>query len=100
MREMKYIIVAFLALATSSAHASTYNYVCKDHGKLYSLIVDDTKNTIEWKRTIYRISEKEDCGRVGWHAEKDGTSFDFCTATQGYADIKQNGTDIQCDLKR
>jgi hypothetical protein len=96
---MKYIIVGFIALAASSANASVFNYVCKDHGKPYSLKVDDEKNLLTWKGRTYAISVT-DCGRAGWHAERDGTSFEFCTATKGYADFEQNGVKIECDLKR
>jgi hypothetical protein len=91
--------MALMTLSTSWAHAYTYNYVCQDHGKPYPLKVDDAKNTLEWRGGTYKI-KVTDCGRAGWHAEKDGTSFDFCTATQGYAEIKQDGMEIQCDLKR
>lgn len=94
------IVISLVVLSTTSAHAYTYNYVCKEHGKSYPLKVDDAKNTLEWKGIIYKIKEKEDCGRAGWHAENGSASFDFCTATQGVADIDQNGTDIPCDLKR
>jgi|ERR1700694_3171931 len=98
---MKWIIVTTLiALSTTSAHADTYNYVCQDHGKSFPLKVDDTQNTLEWRGATYKIKENADCAKFGWHAEKDGASFDFCTATQGYADIQQNGTDTQCNLKR
>lgn len=98
---MKSIIVsALVAISTNSAHADTYNYVCKDHGKSFPLKVDDAQNSLEWKGTTYKIKENEDCAKFGWRAEKDGTSFDFCTATKGYAGIEQNGIKIPCDLKR
>jgi hypothetical protein len=97
---MKRTIVTALALLfATAAHASTFNYACKDRGKSYPLKVDDAKNTLEWKKIVYRI-KTTDCGRAGWHAEGNGTSFDFCTATQGYADFELGGTRIQCDLKR
>ena len=51
----------------------------------------------QWK---YKIKPQEDCGKFGWIAEKDGASFDFCTATKGYADFEQNGRRIQSNLKR
>jgi hypothetical protein len=94
------IISALVVISTASAHADTYNYVCKDHGRTFPLKVNDTQNTLEWKGTTYKIKENEDCGKFGWHAEKEGASFDFCTATQGYADFEQNGTLIRCNLKR
>jgi len=94
------IITTLVVLSTTSALADTYNYLCKDHGKSFLLKVDDTKNILEWRGTIYKIKENEDCAKFGWRAEKDGASFDFCTATQGYADFEQSGTRIQCNLKR
>jgi hypothetical protein len=94
------VISALVAISTTSAHAGTYSYICADHGKSFPLKVDDTQNTLEWKGTTYKIIENEDCAKFGWRAEKDGTSFDFCTATKGYAAIEQNGIEIQCDLKR
>lgn len=98
---MKRIIIsALVAISTNSAQANTYNYVCKDHGKPFPLKVDDAQNTLEWRGATYKIKENQDCAKFGWHAERDGTSFDFCTATQGYAAIEQSGTEIQCNLKR
>lgn len=94
------IICAFVAISATSAHADTYNYLCKHQGKPFELKVDDTRNILEWRGTTYRIKETEDCAKFGWRAEKDGASFDFCTATQGYADFQQNGTTIRCHLKR
>jgi hypothetical protein len=97
---MKRLIVITTALFINSAHADTYNYACTDRGKSYPLKVDDTQNSLTWKGNIYKIKPQEDCGKMGWLAEKDGTSFEFCTATKGYADFEQNGRRIQCNLKR
>ena len=93
------IIVAALVFPATSTHASTFNYVCNDHGKSLPLKVDDTKNVLEWKGVTYKI-KVTDCGRAGWHAESRKDAFDFCTATKGYADFQQGGITIQCDLKR
>ena len=100
MRNLRRLIVITTALYINSAHADTYNYVCNDHGRSYPLKVDDKQSTLTWKGSIYKIKEQEDCGKFGWRAEKDGASFDFCTATKGYADFELNGTSIQCNLKR
>ena len=81
------------------ALADTYTYVCTDHGKSYPLKVDEKKNTIEWKGSIYNIKPQEGCAKFGWRAERDGASFDFCTATQGYAEFEQSGTRIQCNMR-
>ena len=78
---MKWIIMtALIALLTNFARADTYNYTCKDGGRSFPLKVDDTRNILEWKGATYKIKENEDCAKFGWRAEKDGQSFDFCTA--------------------
>ena len=100
MRNLRRLIVITTALYINSAHADTYNYVCNDHGRSYPLKVDDKKNTLAWKGSIYKLKRQLDCAKFGWHAEKDGDSFDFCVATKGYANFEQNGTHIECDLKR
>ncbi|XUJ32306.1 hypothetical protein ACQ5SK_27130 [Bradyrhizobium japonicum] len=46
---MKKLLLITLALGINQAHASTFNYVCKDRGKTYPLTVDDAKNTLTWK---------------------------------------------------
>ena len=62
--------------------------------------MDDVKNMLEWKGKKYNLTQA-DCGRVGWHADGNGMSFDFCTATQGYAAIKKDeNVEVECDLKR
>lgn len=98
---MKRIIIsALVAISINPAQANTYNYVCKDHGKSSPLKVDDAQNTLEWKGTTYKTTENGDCAKFGWRAEKDSVSFEFCTATKGYAGLEQNGIEIPCDLKR
>jgi hypothetical protein len=96
---MKKLLLIVLAVGLNQAQASTFNYVCKDHGKTHPLKVDDTQNTLTWKGAVYKITET-DCAKAGWRAEKDGVGFDFCTATKGYADFQLNGTSITCDMKR
>jgi hypothetical protein len=96
---MKKLLLIALALGFNQAHASVYNYACKDHGQTRPLKVDDTQNTLTWKGTVYKI-KTTDCGKAGWHAENDGVGFDFCTATKGYADFELNGATIVCDMKR
>jgi hypothetical protein len=96
------IAVVVASLSTAVAYAETYNYSCKADGKTYPLRVDDNQNVLEWKGVVYNIKDKEDCGRAGWHAEGNGRSFDFCTATQGYAAIqdKDGNVQVQCDIRR
>jgi hypothetical protein len=93
-------ILALVAIPTRSARAETYGYICKDQGRPFPLKLDDTSKTLEWRGTMYRIKETEDCAKFGWRVEKDGASFDFCTATQGYANCQRDGTTVQCNLKR
>lgn len=97
---MKRLIVITTLFFINPAHAATFDYVCTDHGKPYGLKVDDTQNTLAWRGKVYKIRTQPECAKFGWRAKKDGVSFDFCTATKGYADFEQNGTRIQCDLKR
>jgi hypothetical protein len=81
-----------------------YNYSCKVDGKTYPLRVDENENVLEWrgKRYSLTIVDPLECGRYGWRAEGNGTSFKFCTATQGYGAIEdKDGNDqVQCNLVR
>jgi hypothetical protein len=86
----KLLTVAIIVWSTVAAYAETYSYSCKVGGKTYPLKVDDTANSLEWKGAKYKLSEAQ-CGRYGWHAEGNGTPFDFCTATKGYAAIEKDG---------
>jgi len=95
----KKLLMIAIVLGLSPVQASTFNYACKDRGKILPLKVDDIQNTLTWKGTTYKITTT-DCGKAGWHAEKDGVGFDFCTATKGYADFELNGFSITCDMKR
>jgi hypothetical protein len=71
-------------------------------GKTYPLRVYEDKNVLEWRGKKYSLTQQPDCAKYGWHAEGNGTSFDFCTATKGYAAIqdKDGNVLVQCDLKR
>jgi uncharacterized protein YecT (DUF1311 family) len=95
---MRLLIAITTALFINSAHADTYNYVCTDHGKSYPLKVDDEQNILAWRGNIYKIKRQLDCAKYGWRAEKEDASFDFCTATQGYADFELNGAHIECNV--
>lgn len=113
------IAVIFAFLSTTAVYAETYNYSCKAclfpgivsgdgfggcdvvDGKTYLLTVDDKKNVLEWRGKKYSLTEAEDCGKYGWHAVGNGTSFDFCGATKGYAAIEdKNGVKVECNLKK
>jgi hypothetical protein len=82
-------------LSAVSADAEIFTYVCGT-----SLVrIDDVKNVLEWKGIKYSIKSNE-CGRAGWHAQGEGASFDFCTATKGYADVEVDGhIQVGCNLK-
>lgn len=104
---MKFTIaLVFASLSTVVAHAGIYDYSCKVDGKSYPLRVDDGRNVLEWRGTKYSITvasadEPDGCAKYGWHAKGNGTSFTFCTATQGYAAIEKDGKEqAACDLKR
>jgi hypothetical protein len=105
---MKFIIVfIFASLATTAAaYADIYNYSCKVDGMSYPLRVDDNKNVLEWRGKNYSLTVAtfegpDGCAKYGWRAEGNGTSFTFCTATQGYADIEKDGNvEAECNLKR
>ena len=122
-REIR-LIASFLACLVSSAvHAETYNYSCKvcmfpsnsdgggdgceEEGGSYPLRVDENKSILEWRGkkyglTVASVDEPNGCARYGWHAKGNGTSFTFCTATQGYGAIedKDGSVRVRCNLKR
>src|ERR1035437_10971438 len=112
---MKFTIAFIFAfLSTTVVYAETYNYSCKVcvfptnaidgcdvDGKTYPLRVDDSKNVLEWRGKQYSLTGTDydleyGCGNFGWHAKGNGASFDFCTATKGYAAIQdKDGVKIQ-----
>ena len=113
------IALIFAFLSATAVYAEIYNYSCKacvfprsvsgdgSHecdvvdGKTYPLRVDDKKNVLEWRGKKYSLTASEGCGKYGWHAAGNGTSFDFCGATQGYAAIEdKDGVKVQCNLNR
>jgi hypothetical protein len=93
------IALIFASLSTTVVYAETYNYSCKVDGKTYPLRVDETKMSREWRAKQYSLTVQPDRAKYGWHAEGNGTSFDFCTATQGYAaieDTRDGNEQVQC----
>jgi hypothetical protein len=117
---MKLTVALFAFLSTTAVHAEIYNYSCKAclfpkivsddgfdgcdvvDGKAFPLRVDDNKHVLTWRGKQYRVTEQPNCGKSGWHAEGNGTSFDVCTATKGYAAIedKDGNVMVRCDAKR
>jgi hypothetical protein len=111
------IVLVSMCLSTATAFAETYEYSCKVcifptiangsgdgcdvDGKAYPLRIDDNKNVLEWRMKIYKLTV-DSCGKYGWRAEGNGTSFMFCTATQGYGAIedKDGNVRVRCSLKR
>jgi hypothetical protein len=118
------IALMFAFLSATAVYAEIYNYSCKAcifprivsgdgsdgcdvvEGKTYPLRVDDKKNVLEWRGKKYSLTvasadEPDGCAKYGWHAEGNGTSFTFCTATQGYGAIEdKDGVKVRCNLKR
>jgi hypothetical protein len=118
------IALIFAFLPITAAYAEIYNYSCKAclfpkiagddgsdgcdvvDGKTYPLRVDDNKNVLEWRGKKYSLTdatadEPDGCGKAGWHAKGNGTSFTFCAATQGYGAIQDKGdVKVRCNLKR
>lgn len=94
------LIIAIAVLSASQAEADKYSYTCRQNGRSLSVKIDDVKNTLVWKGKTYAIKVEESCAKFGWHAERKGESFDFCTATQGYADFKEGDKLVQCDQDR
>lgn len=96
----RFIIAVTLALLSGPTHAATYSYDCRVNGKSLKVKIDDIKRTLTWRGNVYKIREEESCAKFGWHAERPGQFFDFCTATQGYADFQEGNKTIQCDQDR
>ena len=97
---IRILIIAIAVFSTSQAEADKYSYTCRQNGKSLSVKIDDVKNTLVWKGKTYAIKVEESCAKFGWHAERKGESFDFCTATQGYADFNEGDKLVQCDQDR
>jgi hypothetical protein len=118
----KVTIAGIAVLFTTPVYADVYSYSCNAclfpniiiegndgydgcdvvDGKTYPLRVDETRNILEWRGKKYSLTPQVDCVKYGWHAESsNGTSFDFCTATQGYGDIEDKGVvKVRCNLER
>jgi hypothetical protein len=94
------LVVAAAVLLASQAQADKFSYTCRQNGKSLPVKIDDVKNTLTWKGRTYAIKVEESCAKFGWHAERKGEAFDFCTATQGYADFKDGDKLVQCDQDR
>ena len=97
----------FAFASTTAVYAETYSYSCNAclfpgivdesglsgdgcdvvEGRTYPLRVDDNKKVLEWRGKKYNLTvasadEDNSCAKYGWHAKGNGTSFDFCGATQ------------------
>ena len=91
---MKTLLLAATALfAVTAVQAATYSYDCKVGGKTYPLQVNDTNMSLKFRGKQYGLNVTDVCGKGGWHAEGNGTSFDFCYATKGVGGISnQDGS--------
>lgn len=96
----RFVIVAVLAALAAPSHAETFSYNCRVNGKSLKVKINDAKNTLTWRGNIYTIKPEESCAKFGWRAERKGEAFNFCTATQGYADFQEGDKLIQCDQDR
>lgn len=96
----RFIVLGLMVLSAYPAEAATISYKCHADGKVLVVKIDDAKNTLAWRGNVYRITEAEDCAKFGWRAERNGEVFNFCTATQGYADFQENGKLIRCIQSR
>jgi hypothetical protein len=111
------VALIFAFLSTTAVYAEIYNYSCKAgvfprivggdgcdvvDGKTYPLRVDDNKHVLEWRGKQCSLTEQPNCGKYGWHADGNGTSFDFCVATKGYAAIgdKDGNVRVRCNVKK
>lgn len=92
--------VAILLLFALPTEAATFSYVCRVSDKAFSVKINDEKNTLMWRGKLYKIKIEESCAKFGWRAERNGETFNFCTATQGYADFRVDGMLIQCNQDR
>lgn len=82
--------------ADAVGQVGVYRYTCEGNGQTSTVTVDEARNTLEWAGRAYTISRAEDCGRYGWRAERGAASFEFCTATKGYAGFDVNGVSYNC----
>lgn len=98
---MRYFLAIIIAmLSADRVHAKEFTYTCRVGGKSLNVRVDDVRNILRWRGKVYAIAIQEDCPKFGWRATREGESFDFCTATQGYADFREGDKLIQCDQDR
>jgi hypothetical protein len=109
MKNILMVTVCAITTMTSVAQAEILTYFCKVKAKIHPIKVDDKKKTLEWlgKKYTIRVSnpnEPNGCAKSGWHVgpqRVDGTSFNFCTATQGVAGIEyDDGKITDCDKRR
>ena len=89
-----FLLATAMALVATAADASEiYSYACRVDGEGYGttethlIQVDEQKHLLKWRGKTYRITIEPSCGKYGWHATGHGSSFDFCTATKGWASI-------------
>lgn len=96
----RFMIVAALALVAIPARADKFSYNCRVNGKKLKVKIDDVKNTLIWRGNVYKIKTEGSCAKFGWRVERPGEAFNFCTATQGYADFQEGDKLVQCDQDR
>jgi hypothetical protein len=94
------LLVLLTATSPASARTTVFTYTCRVDGKSLAVRIDDRRKTLRWRNKLYAITGHEDCAKFGWRATRPGEAFDFCTATQGYADFREGDRLIQCDQDR
>lgn len=97
---MKRLVAAIMMISPIPVQSDVYKYTCRVDGKSLAVRIDDARKTLRWRNKTYAITVQEDCAKFGWRATRPGEAFDFCTATQGYADFQQGDRLIQCDQDR
>ncbi|MCJ2070988.1 hypothetical protein MKK75_19710 [Methylobacterium sp. J-030] len=100
MHNRRIIALALVFISAYPADAATIKYKCLADGKTLYAKIDDTNNTLAWKRKTFKLTETDECAKFGWRAERNGEGFNFCTATQGYAEFQEGGKLIRCDQSR
>lgn len=78
---------------------------CDAVGPKLPLRIDDKQMTLEWRGKKYRLTvaspDQGGCAKFGWQTKDHGSSFSFCTATQGYGAIEDESgiVRVQCQRK-
>jgi len=95
---------AVLLTVTTAAHAEVYPYICKTtdergNTQMYTAKLDLDRNTITWHGKVFRKLKQIDGCKANYRATaSDGSTAEFCAATQGVADLTVNGVKFECNI--